>query len=147
MIIYGIIFELNLSIYLSFLIDNQEPFIFYDLKTQKQFRVYFSQNMIIMVIQFMYSIFMLDQSSFGFMLGTSLRSLFRTSVHLQNIHILHIIMKIYIFHSFMFVRLCYQVSQPIIKREQFFKREWTLTIFVISCIQVFSFECMNKPNV
>ena len=71
------------------------------------------------------------------MLGTSLRSLFRTSVHLQNIHILHIIMKIYIFHSFMFVRLCYQVSQPIIKRGQFFKRKWTLTIFVNSYTQVF----------
>ena len=81
------------------------------------------------------------------MLGTTLRSLFRTSVHLQNIHILHIIMKIYIFHSFMFVRLCYQVSHTIIKREQFLKREWTLTIFVIYCVQVFSFECMNKPNV
>ena len=62
---------------------------------------------------------------------------FCASIHRQNIHICTLLWNKYIFRSSVFVRLCYQVSQPIIKRGQFFKREWTLTIFVISYTQVF----------
>ena len=71
------------------------------------------------------------------MFGREGWGLFCASINLQNIHICTLLWNTYICHSSVFVRLCYQVSQPIIKRGQFFKREWTLTIFVISYTQVF----------